>query len=172
MKNTEAAKKRIYEIIEVSSKDDKAGSYYDKMMLTAVIIGLVPLTLKSENTYSIIINYFTSFIFFFDYILRIYTSDYKMGIKHYKAYLYYAFTPLAIIDLLAVIPIFSIFFTTHTLVRIFKLFRVAVLLKLIRYSKTMVIMTNVLHRVKTQLIAVLMLTGIYIAASAMFIFQL
>lgn len=172
MNQTESIKKRIYEIIEVANDYDKASYLYDKMMLVTVIVGLIPLTMKSDNIFSIIINYFTSFIFFADYILRIYTSDYKMGIKYYKAYLYYAFTPLAIIDLLAVFPFFSIFFTSPTLTSLCKLFRVVVVLKLIRYSKTMVLMTNVLQRVRSQLFAVLLLTMMYIAASAMFIFQL
>ncbi|MDO5155721.1 MAG: ion transporter [Eubacteriales bacterium] len=172
MMNTEEIKKRIYEIIEVANSYDRASYIYDKMMLVTVIVGLIPLTMKSNNIYTYIINYLTSCIFFADYILRIYTSDYKMGIKYYKAYLYYAFTPLAIIDFLAVLPIFSIFFTSQTLVSICRLFRVVVVLKLIRYSKTMVLMTNVLQRVKRQLFAVLLLTIIYIASSAMFIFQL
>jgi len=172
MNQTESNKKRIYEIIEVANENDKASYIYDKMMLITVIVGLIPLTMKSDNIYSIIINYLTSCIFFTDYVLRIYTSDYKMGIKYYKAYLYYAFTPLAIIDLLAVVPFFSIFFTSQTLVSICRLFRVVVVLKLIRYSKTMVLMTNVLQRVKNQLFAVLLLTILYISASAMFIFQL
>lgn len=172
MKNSEQYKKRIYEIIEVSRPDDKASKTYDSMMLVAVIVGLLPLTMKTDNKYTIILDIVAAIVFLVDYIMRVYTSDYKMGIKSYKAYLAYAFTPLAIIDLLAIMPVFSFVIESATISNIFRLFRVVVVLKLIRYSKTMVIITNVLRHVKKQLLAVLLITLIYITSSAMFIFQL
>ncbi|MBQ3797109.1 MAG: two pore domain potassium channel family protein [Butyrivibrio sp.] len=55
------------------------------------------------------------------------------------------------------------------LLRLFRIFRI---LKLVRYSKTMVIIANVLRKAKTQLMAVLILIIIYIFVSAMLIFQL
>ncbi|MCQ2524312.1 MAG: ion transporter [Lachnospiraceae bacterium] len=172
MKSSEMMKKRVYEIIEVSKKGDIASRFYDAMMLIAVILGLLPLTMKSENKYTIILDFVVAGIFLADYCLRIYTSDYKMGIKCYQAYLAYAFTPMAIVDLLAIVPVISFAIADPTISSVLKLFRVVVVLKLIRYSKTMVIITNVLRRVKRQLGAVLMITIIYIIASAMFIFQL
>lgn len=172
MAKSEQIKKRIYEIIEVSKANDKASRAYDMMMLVAVIVGLIPLTMKSENRYTIILDCVVAAIFAVDYLLRIYTSDYKMGIKCYQAYLAYAFTPMAIIDLLAIVPIFSFVCPDAAVSSVLKLFRVVVVLKLIRYSNTMIIITNVLRRVKKQLMAVLMLTVIYITAAAMFIFQL
>lgn len=172
MGHVEETKKRIYEIIEVSKPHDVASKAYDIMMLFAVVVGLLPLTMKRDNIYTIIIEFVAAFIFLMDYIMRIYTSDYKMGIKHYRAYLHYAFTPLAIIDLVAILPIISLAFSDPTLRSIFRLLRVVVVLKFVRYSKTMVIISNVIKKVKRQLIAVLLITLIYISASAMFIFQL
>lgn len=172
MGNTDNLKKRIYEIIEVSKKGDKVSRAYDNMMLVAVIAGLIPLTMKTENKYSVILDFVVAGMFLLDYCFRIYTSDYKMGIKCYQAYLAYAFTPMAIVDLLAIVPVAAFFIPDPTISSFLKLFRVVVVFKLIRYSKTMVIITNVLRRVKRQLGAVLMITVIYITAAAMFIFQL
>lgn len=172
MKKIEIFKKRIYDIIEVCRDDDIASKVYDFMILVAVIVGLIPLTLKTESIFTQIIDLVTAVVFLFDYSIRLYTSDYKMGIKSYKAYLAYIFTPMAIIDLLSIMPIFSFIIPSIALMNIFRLFRVFRILKLIRYSKTMVMIKNVVRRVKTQLFAVLLLTIMYITASAIFIFQL
>jgi voltage-gated potassium channel len=110
-------------------------------------------------------------LFTIDYALRVFTSDYKMGVLSYKAYIYYALTPMAIVDLLSITPVFSFFFPNSTFVSLFRVFRVLRVLKLVRYSKTMVTVTNVLRKVKSQLTAVLVLVVAYILATALIIFQ-
>ena len=164
-------KRRIYEVIEVSSIGDASSRAYDVLMTTTVIVGLVPLTLKTDNFYTYIIEIMTALILFIDYCARVYTADYKMGYKHIRAYIAYVFTPLAIFDLLSVLPVIYLLFPIPSL-RLLKLIRIFRVLKLIRYSKTMIIIANVVRKVKTQLIAVLILITIYIFVSAMLIFQL
>ena len=170
--NTDLLKKRIHEIVEASKEKDKASAAYDAMILIAVIAGLVPLTLKAENCFTVIIDILTAIIFAADYGLRIYTADYKMGVKSYKAYLYYAFSPMAIIDLLAIIPVLYVIFPQLAIMRYFRIIRILCLLKLVRYSKTAVSIANVFRRVKGQLLAVALLTLIYVLAIAMILFQL
>jgi voltage-gated potassium channel len=167
----EAIKRRTYEVIEVSSIGDASSRAYDVLMTTTVIVGLVPLTLKTDNFYTTIIEIMTAVILFIDYCARVYTADYKMGYKSIKAYIAYVFTPLAIFDLLSIIPVIYLIFPIASL-RLLKLFRIFRVLKLIRYSKTMIVIANVLRKVKTQLFAVLILITIYIFVSAMLIFQL
>ncbi|WP_022764172.1 ion transporter [Butyrivibrio sp. XPD2006] len=167
----EAIKRRTYEVIEVSSIGDASSRAYDVLMTTTVIVGLVPLTLKTDNFYTTIIEIMTAVILFIDYCARVYTADYKMGYKSIKAYIAYIFTPLAIFDLLSIIPVIYLIFPIASL-RLLKLFRIFRVLKLIRYSKTMIVIANVLRKVKTQLLAVLILITIYIFVSAMLIFQL
>jgi len=167
----ENIKKRTYEVIEVSSIGDASSRAYDVLMTTTVIVGLVPLTLKTDNFYTTVIEIMTAVILFIDYCARVYTADYKMGYKSIKAYIAYIFTPLAIFDLLSIIPVVYLIFPIASL-RLLKLFRIFRVLKLIRYSKTMIVIANVLRKVKTQLFAVLILITIYIFVSAMLIFQL
>ncbi len=171
MNRLDKVKKRIYEIVEASQKGDYASKAYDIMILTAVIVGMIPLTIKSDNFYTRMIDLSTVILFLIDYILRVFTADYKMGVKIYKAYVAYAFSPMAIVDLLSVIPILYFLFPTMTFFGLFRIFRVFRMLKLARYSKTMRIIENVIRRVRHQLVAVLILTIIYIVSSAMIIFQ-
>lgn len=168
----EQLKRRVYEVIEVSRDEDQASRSYDNMIHVAVIVGLLPLTMKQDNIYTRAIDTVSALIFLWDYILRFYTSDYKMGIKSYKAYIAYVLMPMALIDMLSVIPLLGIFFPTSKMIGMFRIFRVFRVLKLIRYSKTMVIISNVFRRVKRQLGAVLFLTFMYITSSAMMIFQM
>ncbi|MBE5907051.1 MAG: ion transporter [Lachnospiraceae bacterium] len=173
MGKSEELKRRIFEIIEVSREKDRVSKAYDTMMLVAVIVGMIPLVFKGENRYTGYIDTLTGFLFLFDYMIRLYTSDYKMGIKSYKAYVAYVFTPMAIIDLLSTIPVLILLFPSLVVgIGMFRVFRILRVLKLIRYSKTMTVVANVIHRVRKELYAVLVLTMTYIAASAMLIFQL
>ena len=165
-------KRRIYEVVEASQIGDASSKAYDILMATAVVVGMIPLTLKSENTFTILIEILTVSIFFIDYCARVYTADYKMGYKSIRAHIAYITTPLAIFDLLSMVPIVSLFLPVSSLIRLLKLFRVFRVLKLVRYSKTTVIISNVVRKVKNQLLAVLVLITIYIFVSAMLIFQL
>ncbi|MCR5417128.1 MAG: ion transporter [Pseudobutyrivibrio sp.] len=165
-------KKRIYEVIEVSSVGDYSSKSYDMLMTTTIIVSMVPLTMKTENIYTKWIEITTSIIFLIDYFARIYTADYKMGFKSYKAYIAYMLTPLAIFDFLSILPVIYLFTpltSTLDLLRLFRFFRV---FKLARYSKTMIIISNVVRKVRKQLMAVLILIVVYIFVSAMLIFQL
>lgn len=164
-------KKRIYEIIEAYKEKDTASMAYDIMIFMAVIVGVLPLTMKTENVYTKWIDITTLVIFIIDYVLRIYTADYKMGIKSYKAYLAYAFMPMAIVDLLSILPILSYFLPHTTIFNMLRILRVIRVSKFARYSKVMVTINNVIRKVKRQLLAVLFLTAVYIFASAMVMFQ-
>lgn len=165
-------KRRIYEVLEVSKFGDKSSHAYDQLMTAAIIVGLIPMMLKKETTYTYWIEILTSFIFLTDYIARVYTADYKMGYKSYKAYIAYLFTPLAIFDFLSILPVIYLFTPVSSMIGLLRLFRIFRALKLIRYSKTMIIIANVIRKVKSQLMAVLILIIVYIFVSAMLIFQL
>ena len=59
-------KKRIYEVLEVSSIGDSSSRAYDMLMTTTVIVGMVPLTLKTDSIYTFVIEIMTTIIFFID----------------------------------------------------------------------------------------------------------
>ncbi|WP_026489459.1 ion transporter [Butyrivibrio sp. XBB1001] len=168
----EQIKKRVYEVIEVSSIGDASSRAYDVLMTTAVIVGMIPLTLKSDNSYTYAIEVLTTLIFVIDYVSRVWTADYKMGYKSFKAYIAYILSPMALFDFLSIVPIVYLFTPVGASIGLLKLFRAFRVLKLIRYSKTAVVIANVLRKVKKELLAVLILIIIYIFVSAMLIFQL
>ncbi len=165
-------KQRTYEILEPSGTNDPASRAYDLLMTLAVVVGLIPMTLKRENVFTIWIDIVTSALFIIDYGFRLYTADYKMGYKHYRAYIAYILSPMAIFDLLSIVPVVSVFYRPLARLTLLRLFRATRVVKLVRYSKTMVSISNVIRKVRKQLEAVFVLVVIYIFISAMLMFQL
>ncbi len=106
-------RKRIFEIIELSNGDDRLSSVYDVLMMCTIVISLIPLAFKDINALFLTIDYVTAGIFVLDYLLRFITADYKLGavqkskkkrtIIRGQLFVIYPFTPMAVIDLLAVL---------------------------------------------------------------------
>ena len=70
-------RKRIFEIIEKTDGNDKPSLVYDICMIVVIVISLIPLAFKQENTPLIVMDKVTVAIFIVDYILRWATADYK-----------------------------------------------------------------------------------------------
>lgn len=164
-------KRRIYEILEVSTSGDITSKAYDIMILFSVAVGLVPLTIKGDNEYTRLIDLVTVIIYAMDYFLRLYTSDYKMGIKSYKAYVANAIMPMSIIDLVSITPILTFIFPASKTIGLFRLFRVILLLKVVRYSTTVEIIWRITKKAWRPLSAVIMLAFVYIVTCALIVFQ-
>lgn len=121
-------RKRIYEILHLSNKDDRIGHAYNGFLVVCIVISVIPLLFKKNY---LIFNYtgkITLVVFLIDYFLRIITADLKLK-KGLKSFLIYPFTFLAIADILSILPSMKIF-TGYTLLH--KNFKLLKLLKMVR----------------------------------------
>ena len=170
-------RKRLYEIIEVSQENDKAGMTYDVLMMCAIIISIIPLAFKETNVVFLCTDIITTVLFIIDYILRIATADYKLPKKGGAAFFLYPFTPWAIIDLVSILPglpglsMLNDGFKLLRLFRMFRTLRVFRVFKALRYSKSVVIIINVIKKSKEALLAVCTLAAGYILISALIVFN-
>ena len=167
-------RKRLYEIIEVANENDQVSMAYDILMMFAIVISIVPLAFKNTNILFHYIDLITAFLFIIDYILRLITADYKLGNKSIVSFIKYPFTPWAIIDLISILPALSILgsgFKLFRLFRAFRTFRFFRVFKVLRYSKSIVIILNVMKNSKDALLAVCTLAVGYIIISALIIFN-
>lgn len=167
-------RKRLFEIIELSDGNDRLSRLYDWFMMFVIITSLFPLAFKETNALFIAVDYISAGIFVIDYVLRFITADYKLGAMRKKAFIVYPFTPMAIIDLLAILPSFSIVASGFRILKIFRLmrtFRVFRVFKFVRYSKSIAIISNVMKKQKEPLIAVCVLAAAYIVICALIIFN-
>ena len=167
-------RERIYQIIEKSDGEDKPSRIYDTLMLVSIVGSLIPLTFKTENTIFFVIDKAAMVIFIIDYLLRWATADFKYEKRGILPFLKYPFSPMAIIDLLSILPSLSIVnngFKALRVLRMIRTLRVFRVLKVVRYSKSFQIIGNVVRSSKESLIAVGVLAIGYIVVSALVIFN-
>ena len=162
-------RKRIVEIIEPGSKNDKISRVYDLFMLSCIILSLVPLVFKTQNDTLIILDKVTVSVFIIDYIIRWMTEDIKNKKRSKtKSFLLYPLTPMAIIDLLSILPSISFLSRGFKVLRLFRAFKA---LRIIRYSKSMKRIKYVFVRQKGPLIAVVSLAFLYVLMSSIILFN-
>lgn len=162
-------RKRLFEIIEVANGRDIASTVYDFFIMLVIFFSLVPIAAKSTTGYFGVLDKFVAIIFVFDYLFRVITADFKLG-KSRKSFVIYPLTPMAIIDLLAILPSFihlSGIFRVLKVLRLFRTLRVLRVFKIMRYSKSVAIILEVLRKQKSALIAVCALAFGYIIISAL-----
>lgn len=164
-------RKKIFEIIE--PLEYPLSRLYDAFMIVIIIISIFPLAFHSEATIFLWIDHITTAIFIFDYILRIITADYKVK-RGILSFIIYPFTPMAVIDLFSVLP--GVLALNHSLkllrlIRLFRAMRILRVFKAVRYSKSVLLIINVLHRQRDSLIAVCGIACVYILVSALVIFN-
>ena len=166
-------RKRLYEIIEVGREGDRASTVYDSCMMAVIIISLVPLAFKNTNAAFDAINLVATCCFIVDYILRLLTADLWMK-RGAVSFVLYPFTPMAIIDLAAILPSFIIMFSSlrlMKLLRLFRSFRVFRSLKVFRYAKSVQIVFDVIRKQRDPLLAVCSMAVGYVIISAMIIYN-
>lgn len=167
-------RKRIFEIIELSSGADLWSSIYDYFMMVVIIVSLLPLAFKQDAIAFIVIEKVAIAVFIIDYLLRLCTADYKYNKKSISSFLRYPFSFMAIIDLLSILPSVTVLNSSFKLLRIFRLvraIRVFRVFKVLRYSKSFKIIVSVFKRQKESLLAVVTLAVAYIIISALIIFN-
>jgi len=175
-----ALRKRIFEILEVGKPDDTLSRDFDIFIISLIGLNVIVLILESvERIHGLTPKIFSGFeyvsvmIFSLEYILRIWSCVEKpVYRKPITGRLRFSITPLALIDLLAILPFF-LPFTGLDLrflraVRMMRVFRVA---KIGRYSQSLRLLQRVLTQKKEQLIStVFILFMLLIIASSMMYF--
>ena len=143
-------RKKLFSIIESAENDSKLSNVYDFIMMVTIVVSVVPLAFKETNTIFQWIDYITVTIFILDYFLRLITADYKLK-KSVISFFVYPITPMAVIDLISILPSITILNSSFRLLKLFRLLRTLKVLrafKFLRYSKSFDIITNVFRKQK------------------------
>lgn len=167
-------RKRLFEIIESAQESDRLSNVYDIFMMVVIFVSLVPLAFKRETSLFLAIDRISVVIFIIDYLLRLCTADFKVKRKKIS-FLLYPFTPMAILDLLCIVPSISFISNTFKIFKVFRLFRtmrVLRIFKAVRYSKSLALIHNVLKKQKRPLLTVAGFAVIYIIISALVVFNI
>ena len=164
-------RQRVYEIIsDDNATDDHAAHIYDGLMIVAIVLSLLPLCFKDPRHRLIQLEWVTTALFIGDYLLRWWCAD-LMSDGERLAFVFYPFTPLALIDLLSIVPTFLHVSQVLRLSRLVRLMRVMRALKLVHHSRSVQLVLRVLNRERAALGAVLVLALGYVFISALLIFN-
>ncbi len=143
-------RRRLHEILRVAEPDDKVSHMVDKAIFILILLNILAVileTVESLNTsYGAFFKWFemvSVFIFTIEYLIRIWTCTFEEKFKSpIVGRARYILTPMALVDLVAILPYFLPFFiplnsrVDFRFVRAVRMLRILRILKLGRYSLT------------------------------------
>lgn len=154
-------KRRVYEVIEVSAPDDRLSRAFEIVILVLIFANVAALVLETVPSLNRRhAGAFAAFetvsvaVFSLEYLLRVWTADLSPRFAgRVRGRLRYAATPMAMLDLLSVLPYWLAFTALDLRVlRALRLFRVLRLAKLVRYSSALQAFTRVLRAKREELL--------------------
>ncbi|MFQ5575098.1 MAG: ion transporter [Terriglobia bacterium] len=171
-------KTRIHEILELGSTEDLPSQVFDAFIISLILLNVVAVVFETVDTYSVPYRtYFRSFevisvmIFSVEYGARLWTctQDERFA-RPFLGRVRYALTPLALIDLVAVLPFYlpllvGVDLRILRLMRFFRLFR---LFKMGRYSKSVKVFAGVFAEKKEELVISFIVTSMLLVFAASF----
>ena len=160
----------IRELIE-PKKGTLSSRMYDSIMLVAIVIGILPLMYREQPTLFWYFDLISGLCFLGDYLLRWITADLSSKHNRVVAFLIYPFTPMAIIDLLSILPTFNLISPTFKVVRVSRLLKVLRVIKVVRYFEPLEIILSVVRCQSKIRWTVFSLAVFYIFITALIMFN-
>ena len=163
----------LFNIIEYDDEhQSKRSTVYDAIMLVMIVASIVPLMFRNQLVVFIWMDQISVCFFIIDYLLRWFTADFKhKKMKPGLAFLSYPITPIAIIDLLSILPSVGIFGRSLKVLRVVRLLKTLRLFKFLRYSRQIQILVKVLKKEKKILLTVMGIAVFYIFVTALIMFN-
>ena len=163
-------RQQISEMVDAKN-ETRISRIYDSIMLAAIIIGILPLMFRSQNKLFLFFDLFSGICFIIDYILRWLCADKLSGRKGIWAFIIHPITPMAIIDLLSILPTLALLSPSFKIVRVSRLLKVLRVIKVIRYYEPLEIILAVIRRQSRILYTVFSLALFYIFITALIMFN-
>ncbi|MDD5065472.1 MAG: ion transporter [bacterium] len=152
---------RIFNILEGRDPEDRPARLFQVFIMSLIILNVLAMILETVQQiwlryklYFHIFDVFSVMVFTLEYMLRIWTCPLNKRYKHpIKGRMRFILTPLALVDLLAILPFYlpMIFPFDLKFIRVIRLLRFFRLFKMARYSDAVVTLVNVLKAKKEEL---------------------
>ena len=173
---------RLYRIVECSDPDDWKGQWFDCFMVILIITNVLAVILETVEALA---TPYAAFFFFFElFSVAVFTVEYSLRLwvavendedeefRHpVKGRIRYAMKPLALIDLMAIVPFYLAFILAVDL-RFMRVFRLLRLLKLTRYSTAIQTLAATLSTQRRALGAALMIIFILLVFASSIIYAM
>ncbi len=169
-------KQKIYSIIKEDGEKNKLNRWFNLLIISLIILSVLEIILESYP--SLNIKYKNKFylfesiavsIFTIEYLLRVWTADLLYPqLNSFNARIKFIFSPLGIIDLLAIIPFFLPFIFKFDLrfIRILRITRLLMIFKLNRHTKVLHLLGSIFKEKWSELSITIFVTFILILISS------
>ncbi|MBP5649886.1 MAG: ion transporter [Bacteroidales bacterium] len=164
------SRKWIGDLVE-PRKEGAFSTAYDFLMIVAIIMGTVPLLFRVQIKLFWYFDIISGAIYLVDYLLRWMTCDLRSDKPKWKAFLLYPFTPMAILDLLSILPTFNLLAPTYKLTKAMRLLKIVRFTRIVHYIGPLDIFVSVIKKQWKLLMAVLLVAFFVILITAIIIFQ-
>lgn len=188
-KRYQRAKLFFYDLLE--NPNSRLKSYFDVFMICLVMLSVFLLIYEVDHKLdagAVLFEHCVISLFIAEYLLRgwLYSDNHKIILEHYEKADYlklsfrpgkvamiilakkieYVFTPLALIDLLAILP-------TYRLLRVMRILLLFRLFKLFRYFNSIKLFANILASKRFELITLGIFLGflVFVGSTAIYLFE-
>lgn len=163
-------REKIHSLIEPGNKHNIQSRLYDYVMISAIFLGLIPIAFRHQDTWMIILDKISCALFIIDYVLRWICAD-KDSRYGKWGFLTYPFRPMAIIDLLTILPSLTLLNSAYKVFRVTRLLRILRLARIVRYYVPLQIMISVIKKEFPTLMTVFVFAIFYILITALIMFN-
>jgi voltage-gated potassium channel len=170
-----SVRKRVFEIVEIAKPGDNLSRAFDIFIITLIALNVIALILESvQNIKAFSPRLFSIFecvsviIFTVEYVARAWSCVEKPQYeKPISGRLRFLITPLAVIDLFAVLPFYLPFMGIDLrFLRILRMMRILRIAKLGRYSQSLQILQRVMAAKKEQLLCTVFVLVLLVIVAA------
>lgn len=175
-------RKRMFEIVEVATPEDKASRAYDLLNMITIVINLIVSLAYTFETVRlkygrvlITLEMITVVFFAMDYLLRVATARFRYKQKsEIRAVLKYALSASGIIDLLSFLPYWlPIFFPSGAVAfRMFRIVRIFRLFRINSYYDSLNVITEVITSKSQQIISSVFIIIVLMTASSLCMYSI
>ena len=162
-------RERLYSILN-GEDDSKASFAYACAMVAFIVASLVPLCFHEQPVAFTVLEWVCVAVFIVDYLARWATADLKLG-KGALSFALYPFTPMAIVDLVSIVPFFVALNPTLRTLRVLRLLQTLRAFRLLRYSRGLTLVVRAISRQAVPLFFVCLFTIAYVLVSAIVMFN-
>lgn len=170
-------KRRIFEIIQIAGGADSPSRIFDRFIICLIVLSIIlttadtfPLSRRASDLVNLL-DAVCMITFTVEYLLRFWTADLLYPDEKFP-YLRYILSPAAMIDLLSFLPFYLTGIVPPGII-VFRLIRVARILRVFRinrYSDPLTVITSVLARKASQILASVFLVFMLMLASSLLMY--
>jgi len=166
-------RKRAFKILDIGKKQDRLGKVIDTFLILLISLNVLSVILEtlpslSEEYRSAfdLFEFISVIIFSIEYLTRVWSSVEDSRYKDpFSGRIRYMLTPMALIDLIVILPFYLGMFISADL-RFMRVLRLLRVFKLTRYSSSMSLLLQVLHRESKSIGAALFVLFMMIIVAA------